>query len=349
MVLRNGTDRRSAARSVREAGGSLGPRDPGVDAHGVCKAVQYAHQKGVIHRDLKPANILVDKEGQPYVMDFGLAKALQSLDDPMLSREAGAIGTPGLYESRTGRRQHRTSRHPLATSTRWASSSSAFSPAVCRTTARGRPWPLCARIAQEEPRRLRQVDRRADRDLEALLSKAMARQPDNRYGTAAGLAADLDRYLKGEPLAARPPMCAYLLRKRFRKHRKPILLAALLFALVGAIASYMAWDYYAQWGDSIEAAHYDFTSPDANLEGLEFWTTQYALAHNALGPGPPGPCTRWGDWCRLTDVHIRGDVRLAVKLRFRRPLDGVNLCLNCGWPAGSGRQSGWIFRRQAVG
>ena len=121
----------------------------------------------------------------------------------------------------------------------------------------------------------------ADRDLEAVLMKTLARDPEQRYATAGGLAADLERYLKGEPLVARPPTIGYLLRKRLRKHHKPILLGMLFVALIGLIAGYAAWDYYAQWGGWTEVVRYDFTRPDATLDGLGFRDPDTSL------PAPP--------------------------------------------------------------
>lgn len=312
-------------RYVKQSG--LSPRGIVELMHTVCKAVQYAHQKGVIHRDLKPGNILVDRNGQPRVMDFGLAKALNSQDAKTLTRESAVMGTPAYMspEQALGDAEHVDTRSDVYT----------LGVILFRLltgqfphNAGGTAMEVMLRIVQEDPRRLRQVDPRADRDLEAVLMKTLARDPEQRYMTAGGLAADLDRYLQGEPLVARPPTVGYLLRKRLRKHRKPILLTMLFLALVGLIAGYAAWDYYAQWGGWTEVARYDFTRPDATLDGLEFRDQMTSL------PTPPWPLERGGlvarqsDWCVLKGVHVPGDVRLVLKLRYDSEPRGINLCIN---------------------
>ncbi len=205
----------------------------------ICDAVQYAHQKGVIHRDLKPANILIDSAGQPRVLDFGLAKALLEHDDQNLSVDMATAGTP-VYMS-----PEQAAGHLDQLDTR----SDVYTLGVILFHLLSGKFPhdisgsaieIMKRISETEPKRLKQIEPKVDTDLEALLSKALAREPERRYGTAGGLAADLHRYLHGEPLEAQPPTVAYLLRKKLRKYRAPLAIAASVFALLLATA---IWAY----------------------------------------------------------------------------------------------------------
>ena len=231
----------------------------------VCRAVQHAHQKGVIHRDLKPSNILVatyDGAPVPKVIDFGLAKATgPRLTDRSIYTEVGAlVGTleymspeqaelnnldidtrtdvyalgAVLYELLTGavplpREQLRAAGlaemlrvikevEPPRPSTRLSGSATA---------------PSVAAVRRSEPRRLAALVRG---ELDWIVMKALEKDRGRRYESAAGLAADVERFLNHEPVQAGPPGAGYRFRKFVRRNRPQVVAAALVvLALVGGV------------------------------------------------------------------------------------------------------------------
>ncbi len=204
----------------------------------VAQAVQHAHQRGVIHRDLKPSNILVTPTGTPCVVDFGLAKALEKEPAGLEITIDGAVtGTPAYMspEQATG--------HVEAVDTR----SDVFSLGVvlyrlltgeAPHDLTGTPYDVQRRIAEVEIRPPRTVCAEVDRELEAVLLRALALDPEDRYASAGDLADDLENYLNGEPLTARKATTLYFLGKRLRKHRVGLTLAA---AVVLALFGMAVW------------------------------------------------------------------------------------------------------------
>jgi serine/threonine protein kinase/WD40 repeat protein len=232
----------------------------------VCQAVQHAHQKGIIHRDLKPSNIMVTlHDGTPVVkvIDFGIAKALgqQLTDKTLFTNFAQLMGTPiymspeqaqlsGLdMDTRTDIYSLGVLLYELLTSTTPCDKERLRTAAydeirrIIREEEPARPslrvntlgqasTPMSAN-RKSDPVRLTQLIRG---ELDWIVMKALEKDRNRRYETASAFAADVERYLKDEPVQACPASAGYRLRKLFRRYKGTVLAGSLLLlALVGGI------------------------------------------------------------------------------------------------------------------
>ncbi len=187
----------------------------------VGEAVEHAHQKGVVHRDLKPSNVLVTESGEPKVLDFGVARAIDhdcktttlrtSVNElvgtlPYMSPEQAA-GDPAEIDTRSDVYSLGVIAYELLTGQP--------------------PYDLKDRmihdalrvIREEEPTRLSVVDRALRGDVETIVATALAKDKRRRYQSAGAMAADIRRHLADHPIVARPPTATYQLSKFARRHR----------------------------------------------------------------------------------------------------------------------------------
>src|SRR6266516_480379 len=202
----------------------------------VARAVQYAHARGILHRDLKPANILLDGRGEPLVSDFGLAKWLDATSE--LTQTLAIFGTPGYIapEQASGSAGKIT---PAA---------DVYSlGAILFHLFTGRPpflgehaLAVIQQAAEKAPPKLRSLAPTLDRDLETICAKCLEREPTARYHSAGDLAEDLERWLAGHSIIARPILPPVRIWRWSR--RNPIVagMTALLLAL-GAAVGVMIW------------------------------------------------------------------------------------------------------------
>ena len=209
-----------------------------VMVHEICRAVQHAHEQGIIHRDLKPSNILVNEDGQPKVLDFGIARltgvdasltrhtgmgellgTLEYMSPEQLTGDVSAVDVRTdiyalgviLYELLSGRVPYQVRDKPL--------------PEAIRT------------IRDEEPVPLSVTKPFLHGDIKTIAGKALDKDKTRRYASAADLADDIGRFLDDQPITARPPSAAYQLQKFARRHRGLVWGAAVVaLALVAGTA-----------------------------------------------------------------------------------------------------------------
>ncbi|HEV3440393.1 MAG TPA: serine/threonine-protein kinase, partial [Gemmata sp.] len=196
----------------------------------IARALDHAHQCGVVHRDVKPANLLLDRDGHIWVTDFGLA---QFVEGPSVTRTGSAIGTLRYMspEQAAGDRRHldhRTDIYSLAVTLYELFTGRPAFPAKS-------PPALLQQIANDDPPKPRALDATIPRDLETMLLKAMQKDPSERYATAAEFADDIDRFLEEKPIAARRPGVWGRSMKWTSRH--PGMLAATLASLLVVIAA----------------------------------------------------------------------------------------------------------------
>jgi serine/threonine-protein kinase len=220
----------------------------------VSEAVVYAHQHAVIHRDLKPSNILVKDDGSVRLLDFGIAKHLEALGEPVEQTMTGLrLMTPAYASPEQIRGEQ------VGVQTDVYSLGVVLYELLC-----GRlPFDLASRtpaqaekvVTEEEPAKPSAVARRAEReseltgefpspssslwsDLDVLCLTAMHKDPRRRYSSVEALLRDLGHYLRGEPLEARPDSLRYRLRKFAGRNRRAVTAAAAAFALVAGLITF---------------------------------------------------------------------------------------------------------------
>jgi len=201
----------------------------------ICYALDYAHQRGVLHRDLKPANIMVDQAGQPRVLDFGLAKAIKPDGTASLqltlSQPGELLGTLAYMspEQARGDVQRTGVRSDV-----YALGAIAFELLTGQL-----PCPVegsmaltLSGIEATEPLRPGSIRRDLDADLDAILLKALEKEPALRYATAADLAADFGRFLNHEVILARRASATMRLTRVIRRHRAASITGAVAIAVL---------------------------------------------------------------------------------------------------------------------
>jgi len=203
----------------------------------VARAVAYAHERGVLHRDLKPSNILIDEADEPQVTDFGLAKLLDDPDALQLTVSSAILGSPSYMAPEQAEPRGRE----ITTATDVYGLG-----AILYELLSGRPpftgaTPLIVarRVVEEAPRRLLDVPA----DLDTLCRHCLAKNPADRYASAAALAEDLERFARGQPIEAQPESTFAIISAWSRRHPAIATLTTALFValLVGFIGVVWQW------------------------------------------------------------------------------------------------------------
>jgi serine/threonine-protein kinase len=178
----------------------------------IARAIEYAHDRGVVHRDLKPANILIDAAGEPHITDFGLAKRLT--DGPSLTRSGAVLGTPAYMapEQASGGRGEVGTACDI-----YSLGAILYALLTGRPPFQGpSPVDTMLMLLEQEPLPPRLLNRNVDRELEMIVLRCLQKPAELRYPAASALADDLSAHLAGEPVSARSGRFAHVLARVFR-------------------------------------------------------------------------------------------------------------------------------------
>ena len=240
----------------------------------VAEALDYAHQQGVVHRDIKPSNLLLDTRGTVWVTDFGLAKGT---DSDELTSPGDVVGT--LRYMSPERLQGVTD----ARGDVYSLGAALYEMLTLRPPFEdGDRLRLIDRLKHESPARPRRLDPRIPRDLETVVVKAMARDPNLRYRTATALAEDLKRFLADRPILARRTSA---LEYGWRWCRRNPAVAGLSLGLIAMGLLVCIGSFYAALRLGRTAEHAQRAERDAEEQLFDSWLVQVHASRTSQQPG----------------------------------------------------------------
>jgi serine/threonine protein kinase/TolB-like protein/Flp pilus assembly protein TadD len=199
----------------------------------IARTVQFAHEHGILHRDIKPGNILLDRHGEPQLTDFGLARLTEQ--ESTVTNSFDVLGTPSYMapEQAAGHAKQ------LAAATDIYSLGAVFYHMLTGQPpfAGGTTYETIRMVLESEPRNPRLWNPKIDSDLSTICLKCLEKEPGNRYGSAEALADDVERWLRHEPIRARPASVVTRGRKWIRRNRA----GAVSGIAVTALAVVVGW------------------------------------------------------------------------------------------------------------
>ncbi len=271
----------------------------------ICETIGYAHRLGVIHRDLKPANILISAQGDPKILDFGIARdAACGLSATSLCTQAGDIlGTPGYMspEQCSGSAALANTRADVY----------ALGVILFELLTRERLFDLeglpiqaaLSVIARAEPPLIRDRRPQLRGEVEAVLAKALDRHPRRRYDTATALAEDLRRVLDDRTVLAEPVSGGYMTRRFLRRHRHVLLVSLVVIAVLSSI---VVWQWRTQSQAAARARVYSLAFVLHSEETLQVALSQNRLLQEALSQAKLSSSERF-------QIHDRVGGRLVAR------------------------------------